>query len=176
MIHELYKHIEQRGLWDKTITINRNAYLKVAGTIDTNLFYIVSGSLKISIIDETEEHIIRFGYRNNFITALDSFITGEPSEFYIQAIKKTELKVISKERYLQLISENKELKIIWDLLLQQLLLQQIEREKDILITSPQKRYQRVLLRSPQLFQEIPSKYIASYLRMSPETFSRLKRS
>lgn len=176
MIHELYKHIEQQGLWDKTITINRNAYLKVAGTIDTNLFYIVSGSLKISIIDETEEHIIRFGYRNNFITALDSFITGEPSEFYIQAIKKTELKVISKERYLQLISENKELKIIWDLLLQQLLLQQIEREKDILITSPQKRYQRVLLRSPQLFQEIPSKYIASYLRMSPETFSRLKRS
>ena len=176
MIHELYKRIEEQGLWDKTITIERNAYLKIAGTIDTNLFYIVSGSLKISIIDEAEEHIIRFGYKNNFITALDSFITGEPSEFYIQAIKKTQLKVISKERYLKLINENQELKIIWDLLLQQLLLQQIEREKDILITSPQKRYHRVLLRSPQLFQEIKSKYIASYLRMSPETFSRLKRS
>jgi hypothetical protein len=53
---------------------------------------------------------------------------------------------------------------------------QFEREKDILTYSPLKRYQRVLKRSPQLFQEIPNKYIASYLRMSPETLSRLKKS
>ena len=48
--------------------------------------------------------------------------------------------------------------------------------KDILINSPMDRFQRVFKRSPQLFQEIPNKHIASYLRMTPETLSRLKKS
>jgi hypothetical protein len=55
-------------------------------------------------------------------------------------------------------------------------LQQMERERDILTSSPLERYKRVLERSPQLFQEIPNKYIASYLRMTPETLSRIKKS
>ena len=45
-----------------------------------------------------------------------------------------------------------------------------------LISSPKERYERVLKRSPQLFQEIPNKHIANYLRMSAETLSRLKNS
>ncbi len=56
-----------------------------------------------------------------------------------------------------------------------LTLQQLEREIDILTKSPKERYERVLRRSPQLFQEIPNKHIANYLRMSPETLSRLKK-
>ena len=64
----------------------------------------------------------------------------------------------------------------WQLMLEQLVLQQMERERDILTVSPLERYKRVLKRSPQLFQEIPHKYIASYLRMTPETLSRIKKS
>ena len=48
-----------------------------------------------------------------------------------------------------------------------------ELENDLIIYSPQKRFERVFKRSPQLFQEIPQKYIASYLRMTPETLSRI---
>lgn len=65
---------------------------------------------------------------------------------------------------------------IWHLILGDLIIQQMERERDILTSSPLKRYKRVLKRSPQLFQEIPNKYIASYLRMTPETLSRIKKS
>ena len=45
-----------------------------------------------------------------------------------------------------------------------------------MIADPRQRLQRVLGRSPRLFQEVPHKYIASYLRMSPETLSRLLNS
>ena len=176
LISELYQKINNKNLWHKNISLSRNEYLKVSGTIDTDLYFIISGSLKIFFIEEYEEHIIRFGYQKNFITALDSFITGLASDLYIQAIKKTELKVISKSVYLQFINENDVNKELWNKIQEQLLLQQLEREKDILITSPKLRYERVLRRSPQLFQEIPNKYIASYLRMSPETLSRLKKS
>lgn len=64
----------------------------------------------------------------------------------------------------------------WNDVLQQLILQQFEREIDILTASPRMRYERVLKRSPNLFQEIPHRYIANYLRMSAETLSRLKKS
>lgn len=176
IIEELYNRIENEKLWTKHIMLKRDDYLKVAGTTDTNLYYITAGSLKISIINEYEEHIIRFGYKNNFITSLDSFITEKPSDFFIQAIKKTELKVIPKFIYINFINQSSENKMLWDTILEQLILQQLEREKDILTTSPKERFQRVFKRSPQLFQEIPNKHIASYLRMSPETLSRLKKS
>ncbi|MFD2969262.1 Crp/Fnr family transcriptional regulator [Sphingobacterium bambusae] len=175
IVNALYQHIEREHLWEKSISLRRDAFLSVAGVVETNLFYICSGSLKISVIDERDEHIIRFGYRDNFIMALDSFISEKPSEFYIQAIKKTELKIISKQNYLRFIHADDERKTLWDIALQQLLLQQLDREIDLLTISPKERYLRVLRRSPQLFQEIPNKYIASYLRMSPETLSRLKK-
>lgn len=64
----------------------------------------------------------------------------------------------------------------WVNVLQTLSLQQLDREIDLLTTSPKARYERVLERSPRLFQEIPHRYIANYLRMTPETLSRLKKS
>ena len=172
----LIETIENKYLWEKEVVINRNEYLKVKGSIDTNLYFIEEGSLRIYHIDEYEEHTIRFGYQNNFIVSLDCFITEQPSDYYIQALKKTKLKVLKKSTFKQLINSEKELQNFWTLILEQIVLQQLEREKDILTSSSIERYKRVLKRSPQLFQEIPNKYIANYLKMAPETLSRLKKS
>lgn len=162
-------------LSDKEITIDRNEFLKVKGSIDTNLYYIKSGSLRLFVLDEYEEQIIRFAYKENLIVSLDSFLTGKPSDLYIQAIKKTVVKVIRKDQFDQFLKEENN-QHLWTEILENLVVQQLEREIDILTNSPKERYERVLKRSPQLFQEIPNKHIANYLRMSAETLSRLKKS
>ncbi len=162
-------------LSEKTITIDRNEFLKVKGSIDTNVYYVESGSLRVFVLDDYEEQIIRFGYKENLIVSLDSFLSGQPSGFFIQAIKKTVLKVITKQQ-IDTFLQTETNRILWSKILENLVLQQLEREIDILTNSPKERYQRVLKRSPQLFQEIPNRYIANYLRMSPETLSRLKKS
>lgn len=172
----LLSEIESRGLFDKQITLERNDFLKHNGTKDTNIYYVENGSLKIFILNEDQEQIIRFGYQNDFVLALDSFFTDGISEFSIQALKKTTVKVLRKEAFLELIYSNNEFIKLWVKLLEQLIIQQMEREKDILTHSPKERYERVLQRSPQLFQIIPHKHIANYLRMTPETLSRLKKS
>ncbi|KQS46641.1 MULTISPECIES: Crp/Fnr family transcriptional regulator [Flavobacterium] len=164
------------SLFEKTVTVERNQFLKKGGSADTHIYFIESGSLRIFITDGGEERIIRFGYQNNIIVALDSFFTQKPSDFYIQAIKKTTVKIISKEKFMTFINSNPENLKIWLEILEDLVLQQIEREKDLLVQSPRERYERVLKRSPRLFQEIPNKHIANYLRMTPETLSRLKKS
>ncbi|PJE45687.1 MAG: Crp/Fnr family transcriptional regulator [Sediminibacterium sp.] len=162
-------------LSNKMITIDRNEFLKVKGSIDTNIYYVVSGSLRIFVFDDYEEQTIRFGYKENIIVSLDSFLTGKPSDFFIQAIKKTVIKVITKQQFDKFL-EIESNQNLWTKILENLVLQQMEREVDILTNSPKERYERVLRRSPQLFQEIPNRYIANYLRMSAETLSRLKKS
>jgi|SRR6185437_14361991 len=166
---------ELKELSEKTISIDRNEFLKVKGSIDTNLYFVESGSLRIFVLDEMEEQTIRFGYSGNLIASVDSVLTGKPSLFYIQALKKSVLKVITRSQ-LDSFLEVEANRFLWTEILENLVLQQLEREIDVLTTSPRERYQRVLQRSPQLFQEIPHKHIANYLRMSAETLSRLKKS
>lgn len=162
-------------LSQKTQTLERNEFLKVKGSVDTNIYYVESGSLSVFILDESEEQVIRFGYQGNIIVALDTYLTGRPSDFYIQAIKKSTVKVITKLQMDNFLNKE-ENNLLWTKILEDLVLQQMEREIDILTSSPKERYLRVLKRSPKLFQEIPNRYIANYLRMSPETLSRLKKS
>ncbi len=162
-------------LSEKTITIDRNEFLKVKGSIDTNVYYVESGSLRVFVLDDFEEQIVRFGYKENLIVSLDSFLTGKPSDFFIQAIKKTVVQVITKQQIDSFLQKENN-RILWVRILENLVLQQLEREVDILTNSPKERFHRILRRSPQLFQEIPNRYIANYLRMSPETLSRLKKS
>lgn len=118
---------------------------------------------------------MRFGYQNDIITALDSFLTGEKSQMYIQTIKKTRLKVIAKSVLMEFVEQSTENKQIYIHILEKLLVEQLEREKDLLLSSPKERYQRVLKRNPKLFQEIPNRHIANYLNMTEETLSRLKK-
>ena len=175
-ISKLIEEISLQNLWTNEIELDRNAYLKTAGSVDTNIYLVLEGSIRIFVIDANEEHTIRFGYKNNLIASLDSFLNEKPSDFYMQALKRTKLKVIDKYSFLKFVNSNEENEKTYKLLLENFVLQQMERERDILTNSPLERYQRVLKRSPQLFQEIPHKYIASYLRMTPETLSRIKKS
>jgi CRP-like cAMP-binding protein len=164
------------GIFKKQVELKRNEYLKEVNSVDTNIYYIESGSLRIFIVDENEERNIRFGYSGNIIVSLDSFISGNPSDFIIQTIKQTKLLTATRVDFMNFISKSEESKRIYEQILEDLVLQQIEREKDLLTNSPKLRYERVLKRSPRVFQEIPHKHIANYLRMTPETLSRLKKS
>ncbi len=146
------------------------------GEIERNLYFVEAGAIRAFMLTEFEELTIRFGYKGSFINSLSSFITAKPSEFYIEAIRKSTLKIISKENLVKLINESKESLQEYILLMEALVTQQIDREIDLLTVSPSERLIRVLQRSPHLFQEIPLKYIASYLRMTPETLSRIRNS
>lgn len=176
IIKELTDQVSASNLWLETKTIERNDYLMVPGNIENALYYILEGSVRIFMIEENEEHTIRFGYKKSLVTSLDSFLNDQKTVFYIQAIKKTHYRSISKKAFFNLIEKNEANRNLWIKLLESFVIQQMERETDLLTNAPEERYLRVLKRSPQLFQEIPHKYIASYLRMSPETLSRLKKS
>jgi CRP/FNR family transcriptional regulator, anaerobic regulatory protein len=157
-------------------TISKGEYLIREGQIERNLYYVETGAVRVFLLSEFEELTIRFGYEGSFLNSLSSFLKGTSSEFYIEAIRKSSIKVISKDKLMNLVNESSESLKQYNSLLETLVCQQIEREIDLLTVSPSERLKRVLERSPNLFQEIPLKYIASYLRMTPETLSRIRNS
>lgn len=175
-IFNLISELEKAQLWEGELEFKKGEYLKVQGNIENRFFYVLDGCFRIFIDLEDEEHTIRFAYRGNVFNALDSYVTGKPTAFYIQALRKTRVAFVSISFYERWLHSNPKYFEMWTGILKTLIIQQFEREQDLLIHSPRTRYERVLKRSPQLFQEVPLKYIANYLRMSPETLSRIQNS
>lgn len=172
----LLEIFESKGLLSETMTYKRGEWIEKEGVVSNFIYFVESGSLKIYLQNQDTEQIIRFGYKNDLVVALDSFLSDQKSDFYIQAIKLSKVRRIQKSAFFELINSEEKFLKIWIGILENLVQQQMEREKDLLVDSPLERYSRVLNRSPRLFQEIPHKYIANYLRMTPETLSRLKKS
>lgn len=166
--------------WSKSqpdqIVIPRNEYISKAGQVEKYLYLVTDGAIRAIYISKEEEFTVRFGYKGSVIASLDSFITGKPSQFYLQAIRKTTAIRLERNSYLDFIKSNPEIVSAHLDLMNDLLNSMLDREIDLLTSSPLERYQRIMDRSPQVFQEVPLKYIASYLRMTPETLSRLRKS
>lgn len=156
-------------------TYSKGDILLHQGEIEKKIYIIQSGAVRAVYRNENEEFTIRFGYKNSVITSLSSFLRKEPSSFSIEVIRKSDIIQLSGSSFQKAAESNPEFKNFYQLILEELITQQMEREIDLLTSSPLHRYRRVLLRSPALFNEIPAKYIASYLRMSPETLSRLRK-
>lgn len=175
-MNDFIKELQRASIWTKSIELKREDLLTHADQVDQNLYWIKEGCIRVYIYSEDQEKTIRFGYKDNIITSLDSFITGKPTEFHMSAIRKTVVVSTAKEKFEDWLKDDPSRQNTWFRFMELLVQQQLEREVDLLTDSPGERITRVLRRSPQLFQEVPHKYIASYLRMTPETLSRILNS
>jgi CRP/FNR family transcriptional regulator, anaerobic regulatory protein len=161
--------------WTISKNISRGEYLYPKGMPETNIYFIESGSFKIGYEVNGQEMVLGFGYENTFIFDLPSFFTGKASSFYIEAIKKSKLIGIRKADFEASLDSNLIIAKYWRKRTELIMLDLVEREIDILTSSPKTRFERLQNRNPTIFQKIPHKYIAAYLRMSAETLSRLKK-
>src|SRR5690606_38157836 len=142
-----------KPLWSKEVSLKRGDHLHVQGAVDTNIYYVAHGSLQIYHENDNEFHTIRFGYSGSLFTSLDSFVTGKPSVYAVQAIKQATLKVITKDDFTGFINADPRAMELWNTVLLYTVNTLLERELDLLTASPAERYNRVLKRSPRLFQE-----------------------
>jgi CRP-like cAMP-binding protein len=165
---------ELKKCWCHSVTLKRNDYLAMPGQTESKLFYVISGSMRLYYPHNGEEICVGFAYDHNLICSYPSFIQEKPSHYYIQALSKTELIAVTKKDFYALFDRYPGIERTWRMLEEDALLGKIEREVEMLTFTPEERYSRLLERSPHIFQRIPRKYIASYLRMSPETLSRIR--
>ncbi|MDX5442866.1 MAG: cyclic nucleotide-binding domain-containing protein, partial [Hymenobacteraceae bacterium] len=150
------------SLWMKTVRLKRNDFLIQKGKTEQYLYFVNSGALRIYYPTELEEICVGFAYDNTLVCSFPSFVDNKPSEYAIQALKKCELIAIHKTDFQRFLNENLKFEQFWRQQLEKVILGRIDREIDLLLPEPEKRLQRLLNRSPHIFQLVPKKYIASY--------------
>lgn len=158
------------------LELKRGEYLICAGERERSLSFVEQGALRAYTLLGDEEFTIRFAYTGSIAASIPAYFSDQPSEVSIQAIRHSRLLRAHKTDFEAYMAKNTERLNTYNALLKELMGTFYEREVDLLISSPAERLERVRQRSPQLFQEVPHKYIASYLRMTPETLSRMLKS
>ena len=146
MIQNLFKP----GAYEK-IELKREELLRSPGTKEQYIYFVQEGALRAIYYSENQLLTVRLAYQKNLINGLDSYLAKNEGLLHWQALKKTILWRINRSVVDDLLAENIEHLKAWTGILEQLLLNQMQREIDILIESPKLRYERVLKRSPQLF-------------------------
>ncbi len=114
-----------------------------------------------------------FIFKNSFITALQSFAYQIPNLWNIQALTDCSLLIIDRGNHLKLINEFKNWLEVENL---QLLMAYAELETIFfsqLHLSAEQRFNKLFSERPEIFKQVPLKYIASSLGITPETLSRL---
>lgn len=152
--------------------LKRGEMLNPLEDLGNIVYYIKHGALKICCELEGKEHILEFGLEGRFATNLLSFITGQRSKIYLQALRKTELVGIPRAYMSQLFSSRPEMLEGYTWILEQVLADRLRKEMILCLSSPADRIRELLALYPDIFQLVPQRHIAAYLDLAPETVSR----
>lgn len=145
------------------------------GQVCRNIYFIESGQLRTFFVKDGKEININFSFEDSFITNLKSFLTGEPSWFYIQASETTVAWKLNKEQLLSLYRQSCEIESFVRKLLEKMLVKQEDHSNLFKIYNSAERYEYVAKYYPQLLQRVSLSQLASYLGISRETISRIRK-
>jgi CRP/FNR family transcriptional regulator, anaerobic regulatory protein len=155
--------------------IKKNDFWIRKGELCKHLAFLSSGILRIiNEVDEIES-TVQLVYKNSFTTSLTSFAYQIPSIWSIQALTDCELLLIDRENHFKLVNEYKNWLEVDNV---QLLLAYTDLEYRLFSQfhlSAEQRFNKLFSEKPEIFNQVPLKYIASSLGITPETLSRLRK-
>ncbi|WP_165045276.1 Crp/Fnr family transcriptional regulator [Dysgonomonas sp. ZJ709] len=140
-------------------------------------FFILSGYLKyFKIVDSGEELIIHLYTPDNFAISLGSFFLGKKSEEALETITDCEFLYISKADLEKLYTTSYKWHSFGRKLMESALIEKEERVIDQLTLTAQDKYMKLLKKQPDIIQNVPVKYIASFIGIQPESLSRIRKT
>lgn len=170
------KYIE--SIYDFTgtehLSVPAKTILLKKGEVANKLYLIHKGCLRLYFYNNGNDVTFQFFFEDDMVASFDSLYYQQPSMFYLESIEPTEVSVIKRNDFYNLIEESMEVRRIYEEKLikrfhtyQQLFLDHIKY-------TPQQRYYKLIKEEPQIIQRVPQHYIASYLGITPVSLSRIR--
>lgn len=159
----------------KPLKAKKNELLLTQGQTSQRSYFVGKGCLRIYFLNEDGQDATRyFAFENQFATALVSFITGDPSDEFIQAVEPTELLYISHKDFFHLLDIIPQWEKFYRSYLEGAYVNNTRRLMSFITLDAVERYRQLLEQNPVIVRRLPNKMVASYLNISQETLSRLK--
>jgi len=144
------------------------------GEIDNYLNMVVRGLVRKFVRKGKNEFILQLATEGHIIDSEISFLSRQPSLVVLETIEPTTLVSISYDRMQLLLEKMPGADRIGRLLLTDMFMKKDQRHYKQLQLSTRERFIEYMNNHPHMLQRVPQKYLASYLNLKPETFSRLK--
>ena len=144
------------------------------GEQENYLNFVVKGLARKYFYKGREEVITQIAKEGEVISSSVSFLSNSPSTYVVDTIEPTIFLSLSKQSLEQLYLSHPKWQRAGRLITTDSLIQQENWELDRVKYTTKERFVRFVSANSDLFQRVPQKYLASYLNIQPETFSRLK--
>lgn len=160
----------------RRIIPKKNVFLKL-NDIENHISFIESGVVRLFIPKENPEKEITFGFsfQNQFISAYDSFLTQKPSAYQLQALTETSILSITYADLQDVYQTTQIGNLIGRLTAERLFLLKSKREQNLLNLTAEERYLKLFKERPELLKVIPLKYISSYIGVTAQALSRIRK-
>lgn len=155
--------------------VSRKEQLLKEGQVCTHIHLIRQGSFRTFYNKDGREINLQFSFENSFVTNLKSLRTAALSENYIEAMEKSVIVSWHKDELFRLYEQSADITAFGRKLLEQLLYEQEEHATIFKLQSPKERYQYIELNQPQLLQRVSLTQLSSFLGISRETLSRIRK-
>ena len=163
-------------LFFKERKIKRRQYILQEGDVSRHNTFVVEGCFKMYFVDRKgKEHNLQFAIENWWIGDIGSFHSEEPSRLYIEAIENSIILQIRKEDQLKLFVEYPKFNRIFRVFTENALVSAQRRILQNISSTAEERYLDFLNRYPYLFNRISNVQIASYLGVTPEFLSTIRK-
>ena len=186
MFYKFLDHIEKQVILNNTEINNLRDHVKIkfykknetilsAGATMRNMFYVLNGCVRIYYNMNGKDKTAFFYSEGDFIWNGKSSINQIPSQKNYEAIEDTVLVQINKKVAHELKKTSVNFALIARHAIEQELIDHQQLIEYFITLSPEERFIRLLETNKSLFQRVPQQYIASYIGVSAETLSRIKR-
>jgi len=155
------------------LDVPRRTLLVNEGDICKEIFLVEKGCLRSWCNDEGREITFQFYFEDDIVSSFESLRDDKPCLFNIESITPVTLHILRRDDFLQVIEGSPELaKIVNDYIFERLYHYQklfISR----ITHSPQRRYEELVNKNPEIWERVPQHYIATYLGITSVSLSRI---
>ena len=161
----------------KKLTVPKNRIILSAGEFVPYQYYVCSGCLRTYFLDNSgKEHTIQFAVKDWWISDYTAFFTGGQSILYIECIQDAEIYQLSKESMEKLYKEVPVIETFFRVKMERFFASFQKRILSDLAMSAKDKYNRFISTYPQIEQTIKNYHLASYLGITTESLSRIRKS
>lgn len=158
------------------LELEKNTLLVAEGEVEQYVYFIAEGVTRSFFERNNRDISFEFYFSGMFISSYASFLTRTPSGHSIEAFTAGTFLRIHYNQLMELYGESKNFEQLGRVITEELFKKTSERNKDLLALSATERYQKLLTANPHYVQQIPLKYLASYLNITPESLSRIRKT
>lgn len=153
---------------------DKKELLTRAGEVENYFNFIMKGLVRKYYVKGKTEINTQISLEGHLIHSQESFHSRTPSEYIVEAIEPSIVASISYDDLESIFRQSQKMEHLGRLVITRTMVLKDKWQIQLVKMTPRERFLSFVTRNPQLLQRVPQKYLASYLNIKPETFSRFK--